>query len=88
MSEPTIVQCYTCQRDYDVDSESIVQIGEATYRCKSCDDLRYPNDYGWVDEDYDDPFDLDAHPIQCAVCGGEYAESWSTCDCEDGPTEY
>lgn len=38
--------------------------------------------------DDDDPYDQDRHPIQCAVCGGEVGESYSTCDCDDGPTEF
>lgn len=35
------------------------------------------------DEEDCDDYDLDAHPIQCEVCGGEIGESWSTCNCLD-----
>lgn len=54
--------------------------------CDACD--RRESIWEAFYEDYDDPYDQDRHPIQCAVCGGEVGESYSTCDCEDGPTQF
>lgn len=81
----SVMDCPICQRTYPADM--MHQVGAETWICPTCNYDPYPLDW-FEDDDYVDPFDLDAHPIQCAVCGGEVGESWATCDCEDGPTQY
>jgi NMD protein affecting ribosome stability and mRNA decay len=82
MAEEQFVNCDICARPFPAESNQVSQIGVDVFRCNKCDYSPYPED--WYDEDEDE---VEEYIVRrCVVCGGEAAEDWSTCDCDDGGT--